>query len=203
MFAMVVASMEACAGTGPAGNGRARRCWRRRAQRPGRPRIDASYRDLIRRLATENCLWGAPRIHGEWLKLGITTWNAPSRGICTAARRPGHKPGVPSSRTTSVARHLSPVMFADAHDEDIAVDASDLSARPAALIDASCAFIHRTSVDWERSLQPSSLGMRFGTNHCQDDTGVHQSSGRDPHGTDGCHQPRGVPLTAFLRLTPV
>ena len=108
-----------------------------------------------------------------------------------------------SSRTTSAARHLSPVMFADAHDEDIAVDASDLSARPAALIDASCAFIHRTSVDWERSLQPSALGMRFGTNHCQDDTGVHQSSGRDPHGTDGCHQPRGVPLTAFLRLTPV
>src|SRR5262245_26355988 len=48
-----------------------RRCWRRRARRPGRPRIDASCRDLIRRRAAENCLWGAPRIHGELLKLGI------------------------------------------------------------------------------------------------------------------------------------
>ena len=48
-----------------------RRCWRRRARRPGRPCIDSSCRDLIRRMAAENCLWGAPRIHGELLKLGI------------------------------------------------------------------------------------------------------------------------------------
>jgi hypothetical protein len=48
-----------------------RRCWRRRARRPGRPRIDVPCRDLIRRSAAENHLWGAPRIHGELLKLGI------------------------------------------------------------------------------------------------------------------------------------
>src|SRR6185436_11489470 len=48
-----------------------RRCWRRRAGSPGRPGIDSSRRDLIRRMATENCLWGAPRTHGELLKLGI------------------------------------------------------------------------------------------------------------------------------------
>ena len=48
-----------------------RRCWGRRARRPGRPRIASSSRDLIRRIAADNCLWGAPRIHGEWLKLGI------------------------------------------------------------------------------------------------------------------------------------
>src|SRR5207237_3079395 len=38
-----------------------RRCWRRRSRRPGRPGIDSTCRDLIRRMAEENCLWGGPR----------------------------------------------------------------------------------------------------------------------------------------------
>src|SRR3984893_10659991 len=45
---------------------------RRSRRRPGRPRIDSQLRALIRRMATENRLWGAPRIHGELLKLGVT-----------------------------------------------------------------------------------------------------------------------------------
>ena len=49
-----------------------RRCWRHRSRRPGRPPIDSTCRDLIRRMAAEHGLWGAPRIHGELLKLGIT-----------------------------------------------------------------------------------------------------------------------------------
>jgi transposase InsO family protein len=37
----------------------------------GRPQIDADLRALIRRMSVENLLWGAPRIHGELLKLGF------------------------------------------------------------------------------------------------------------------------------------
>ncbi len=44
--------------------------WRSR-QRGGRPRIDREVRDLIRRMSKENLLWGAPRIQGELLMLGI------------------------------------------------------------------------------------------------------------------------------------
>jgi hypothetical protein len=36
-----------------------------------RPQIDAELRELIRRMSVENPLWGAPRIHGELLKLGF------------------------------------------------------------------------------------------------------------------------------------
>ena len=38
----------------------------------GRPKVDRELRDLIRRMCEENPLWGAPRIHGELLKLGFT-----------------------------------------------------------------------------------------------------------------------------------
>src|SRR5258707_6160067 len=36
----------------------------------GRPQIDADLHVLIRRMSADNPLWGAPRIHGELLKLG-------------------------------------------------------------------------------------------------------------------------------------
>jgi hypothetical protein len=44
--------------------------WKPR-NRAGRPKIDRGLRDLIRRMSKENPLWGAPRIHGELLKLGF------------------------------------------------------------------------------------------------------------------------------------
>src|SRR6201993_1837843 len=47
-----------------------RRYWRWKSNsRGGRPRIEIELRALIRQMSTENQLWGAPRIHGELLKL--------------------------------------------------------------------------------------------------------------------------------------
>jgi len=47
--------------------------WTRKSKprRRGRPEISAEVKALIRRMSRENVLWGAPRIHGELLKLGI------------------------------------------------------------------------------------------------------------------------------------
>jgi transposase InsO family protein len=44
--------------------------WKSRSQ-GGRPQIGADLRALIRRMSVDNPLWGAPRIHGELLKLGF------------------------------------------------------------------------------------------------------------------------------------
>jgi transposase InsO family protein len=49
-----------------------RRYWRWKSRpRGGRPQIETELRALIRRMSVENPLWGAPRIHGELLKLGF------------------------------------------------------------------------------------------------------------------------------------
>src|SRR6266849_7684768 len=61
--------------------------WKVRHGQPGRPAVPKDVRELIRRMSRENPLWGAPRIHGELLKLGIdigeTAWANSSyvRGI--------------------------------------------------------------------------------------------------------------------------
>jgi len=44
--------------------------WRWRS-RSGRPSVNREVRDLIRQMNAANPLWGAPRIHGEFVKLGI------------------------------------------------------------------------------------------------------------------------------------
>src|SRR5882757_2371604 len=49
-----------------------RRYWRWKSRSfGGRPQIDADLRALIRRMSVDNPPWGAPRIHGELLKLGF------------------------------------------------------------------------------------------------------------------------------------
>ena len=49
------------------------KCWRRAngRRKPGRPPLDAELVRLIQEMSRSNSLWGAPRIHGELLKLGL------------------------------------------------------------------------------------------------------------------------------------
>ncbi len=54
----------------------------------GRPGIDPEIRKLIREMSQANVLWGAPRIHGELLKLGIDVSQATVRRYMIKHRKP-------------------------------------------------------------------------------------------------------------------
>jgi transposase InsO family protein len=54
----------------------------------GRPKVPAEVRSVIRRISVENLLWGAPRIHGELLKVGIEVAQS-TVAKYMAKRRPG------------------------------------------------------------------------------------------------------------------
>jgi transposase InsO family protein len=83
--------------------------WKSRAGKPGRKRIAPATVDLIRQMSRANPLWGAPRIHGELLKLGI----------CVAQRTVGkymvpHPRRSPSQTWTSFLRnHLGQTVSVD------------------------------------------------------------------------------------------
>jgi hypothetical protein len=63
--------------------------WRRKSRHVGgRPRIDAEIRALVRRMNRENPLWGAPRIHGELLMLGIEVAESTVGRYMVRRRRP-------------------------------------------------------------------------------------------------------------------
>ena len=57
---------------------------RKSRRRPGRPSLAAAIRDWIQQMSQANFLWGAPRIHGELLKLGIQV--APSTSMIRACQ---------------------------------------------------------------------------------------------------------------------
>ena len=67
-----------------------RRYWRwKSCRRGGRPQIETELRALIRQMSTENLLWGAPRIHGELLKLGFSVKCRQVYGQATRASKSG------------------------------------------------------------------------------------------------------------------
>src|SRR5580700_525714 len=77
--------------------------WTSKSHRlPGKPEVAANIRDLIRRMSQANPLWGAPRIHGELLKLGIAVAQSTVARYLSRSRRP------PSSTwRTFLTNHLA------------------------------------------------------------------------------------------------
>ena len=66
------------------------RCyWRWKSNaRGGRPQIQTELRVLIRQMSIQNPLWGAPRIHGELLKLGVEISQRTVGRLLPRRRRP-------------------------------------------------------------------------------------------------------------------
>src|SRR3974390_89211 len=63
--------------------------WRWKSRSPGgRPKLSADIRKLIRDISLANPLWGAPRIHGELLKLGIDVGQTTVAKYMARNRRP-------------------------------------------------------------------------------------------------------------------
>ena len=74
--------------------------------RAGRPLVPADVRALVRRISRENRLWGAPRIHGELLKLGITVAQS------TVAKYMGRRHLPPSQGWRTFLRNHAPEIAA-------------------------------------------------------------------------------------------
>jgi hypothetical protein len=81
--------------------------WKSR-RRSGRPPIPSDVGMLIRTMAQANPPWGAPRIHGELVKLGIDVRQATVAKYMAKRRRP------PSHTwRTFLANHLHQIVAAD------------------------------------------------------------------------------------------
>lgn len=62
--------------------------WKIRQGKPGRPALPGEVRELIRTMSRDNPLWGAPKIHGELLKLGIDIGETSGSKYMARRRRP-------------------------------------------------------------------------------------------------------------------
>jgi hypothetical protein len=88
--------------------------WRwRLGPRGGRPKTPADVRQLILEMSVANLLWGAPRIHGELLKLGIDVGRTTvAKYIAKRRRPPSHWPNRPSGNQASAPMELPEVAVA-------------------------------------------------------------------------------------------
>ena len=81
----------------------------RRGERPGRPTLPREVLALIRRMATEN-VWGAPRIHGELLRLGF---EVSERSVSRYLRILPRTPRVGQTWTTFLRNHRDGIAAMD------------------------------------------------------------------------------------------
>src|SRR5580693_4737109 len=126
-------------------------CWKSR-RRGGRPQIDAELRALIRLMSTENSSWGAPRIHGELLKLGFEVAQS------SVAKYMVKRRGPPSQGWRAFLRNQAP---------DIA--AMDLFVVPTIGFDLLYAFViiplARRDIVWIKRHGKSDCRMGRASNH--------------------------------------
>ena len=84
--------------------------WRSR-RRGGRPGITEEVRSLIRKMRLENAHWGAPKIHGELLKLGFSI---SERTVARYLRRLRPRTGKPDQRWKAfLANHREVIVAFD------------------------------------------------------------------------------------------
>jgi len=82
--------------------------WRSTSCSVGRPKVSPETRDLIRQMSMVNPLWGAPRIHGELLKLGVEVSQA------TVGRYMPWRPKDPSPTwRTFLQNHMTDLVAVD------------------------------------------------------------------------------------------
>ena len=156
------------------------RRWWRRSRRPGRPRIDSTCRDLIARLAAdENRLWGAPRIHGELLKLGVVVSER------TVSRYLRERPNRPSQTwRTFIANHLgqfecnTQLLSPEVSDDDL-IDAFPSTCRSLSA-DRLPASKQCAPLDGRVSVRRAGLGLPCTQDHLCDPTGMRRNAGRAP-----------------------
>src|SRR5215203_2606643 len=82
--------------------------WKSRSRSGGRPAVSAEIRQLIGEMSIANPLWGAPRLHGELLKLGIDI------GQTSIAKYMARRRGTPSQGwKTFVCNHADGIAAID------------------------------------------------------------------------------------------
>jgi transposase InsO family protein len=82
--------------------------WKVRRGQPGRPPVSKEIRKMIRKMTRENPIWGAPRIHGELLKLGIDI------GETRVSKFMGHRRNPPSQTWgTFLENHVNTTVSID------------------------------------------------------------------------------------------
>jgi hypothetical protein len=84
------------------------RTWKVRHAQPGRPPVSREIQELIHKMSRENPLWGAPRIHGELLKLGIDVGETSVSKYMARHRRPPSQ-----TRRTFLENHLNTMVSVD------------------------------------------------------------------------------------------
>jgi hypothetical protein len=136
-------------------------------------------------LAEENRLWGAPRIHGELLKLGIVvSERTVSRYLRACPRRPSQTWRTFLVNHLGQFRCISSVISPGALADDV-VDATAVTCRSTPVSDRLSASSQCVLVDWRASIG-TTTGSCVSQDQCRDFTGMRRSASRAPPSTYLC-----------------